>query len=104
MAPVERLPGLGVAAIRDVIIEQETGCNEFVQSKCKIPAREKSIMLAVIVTSRKRTAKLHFRESEAIAETISSPGETLQFFAAPGIEKVQLAGATRERRKFNADK
>jgi hypothetical protein len=76
-------------------------CSVEVSSAC---AREKSVVVVVLIASRERAAELHFRESEAITKAIGGADEPLQLFAAAGIKKLHLAGTAGERGKFDADK
>jgi hypothetical protein len=89
--------------MRDLIIEEETRCDESVQSRL-LPSEKESLVLIGVIASRERAAELHFRKSETIAKAISGASETLQLFTTPGIKQVHLAGAARERGKFDAHK
>ena len=59
---------------------------------CRPALFERHLFVAVVAIAE-RASELHFGEAEAIAQAIGGAREALKFFAAAGIEQVELCGA-----------
>jgi hypothetical protein len=86
--------GMGDDDIGGGIIGQARAAAKFVRT-CQPVLFERRLFVAVVavVAIAERAAELHFGEAEAVAQAIGGAREALEFFAAAGIEQVELRGA-----------
>jgi hypothetical protein len=83
--------GMGDDDIGGGIIGQARAAAKFVRT-CQPVLFERRLFVAVVAIAE-RAAELHFGEAEAVAQAIGGAREALKFFAAAGIEQVELRGA-----------
>src|SRR5438034_11196977 len=61
-----------------------------------LPGPFRLVLALVQILSRERAAKLHFAETEAVAQTVGGLGESCELFAAFRLQQIELVVAVRE--------
>src|SRR5438876_10817542 len=101
---VEDTPGLGEAPLMGIIGRRaDYKTFRLLLQNGGLPGPLRLVLALVQILSRERAAKLHFAETEAVAQTVGGLGESCELFAAFRLQQIELVVAVREAAKSSQD-